>query len=212
MAVIKPHRSPLSTSFEQQRDQQEQAMATTRLLGPTAEPCTVNELKSYLRVTHDAEDALIASLIAAARAQVETTTRRVLLSQQWRLTLDQWPDQRRILCRLGPLRAVLAARVFDHAGAAQELDVTGFVVDRAADRIVTPPALPQPGRACAGIELDCELGFGSEAADVPEPLRQAVRSLAAHWYDQRGVIAEGSAAPLPAGLATLLGSARGLSL
>lgn len=36
-----------------------------------ADPVTLDEAKAFLRVTHGAEDALIATLLAAARARVE---------------------------------------------------------------------------------------------------------------------------------------------
>jgi TP901-1 family phage major tail protein len=38
-----------------------------------------------------------------------------------------------------------------------------------------PWAVPVPGRATAGIELDVSIGFGDTIEDVPETLRQAVR-------------------------------------
>ena len=34
-------------------------------------------------------------------------------------------------------------------------------------------------------------GYGGGAADVPEPLRQAIRLLVGHWYENRGVVAIG---------------------
>ena len=46
-------------------------MPAILLAGPLAEPLTLAEAKTYLRVDHDAEDALIGSLITAARATVE---------------------------------------------------------------------------------------------------------------------------------------------
>jgi uncharacterized phiE125 gp8 family phage protein len=73
--------------------------------------------------------------------------------------------------------------------------------------------LPAPGRLAAGIELDVVVGFGDAAIDVPEPLRQAIRLLVAHWYENRGVAAIGHAvAMLPATVAALLAPYRMLSL
>ena len=188
-------------------------MPAMLLQRPAIEPWTLEDTKAFLRVTHEADDALIAALIAAARAQVEALTRRALLVQRWRLVLDRWPSDRRIAWRIGPLRALVAARVFDAAGLAHPLDVAGFGVDAASDRLIAPPAPPLPGRGAAGIELDAELGFGDQPADVPEPLRHAVRTLAAHWYDHRGLLApEGGGATLPAGVASLIAPYRSLSL
>ena len=45
-----------------------------------AQPVTVAEAKLFLRVEHEAEDGLIATLIEAARARVEGAVGLVLLS------------------------------------------------------------------------------------------------------------------------------------
>jgi uncharacterized phiE125 gp8 family phage protein len=187
-------------------------MSTMLLQGPTVEPLTVAAAKAFLRVTQEDDDALIGSLIAAARVQVEALTRRALLVQRWRLTLDRWPCDRVIAWRIGPLRSLLAARVFDSAGVAHPIDPAAFVLDTSSDRLIAPLAPRLPGRCHAGIELDAELGFGGDPAEVPEPLRHAVRTLVAHWYDHRGLIASGGGAMLPASVTTMIASYRGLAL
>ena len=115
---------------------------------------------------------------------------------------------------MGPLRSVIAARVFDHANNAGAIDVGSFVVDTAAGIIASPCwALPLPGRPSAGIELDVQLGYGANASDVPGALRHAVRMLVAHWYENRGLAALGAGvAVLPAGVDALIAPYRVLSL
>jgi uncharacterized phiE125 gp8 family phage protein len=189
-------------------------MSAILLLPPSAEPWTLAEAKDFLRVEHDDDDAIVAALIAAARGRVEALTRRALLVQRWRFVLDVWPKNGRLDPRMGPLRSVIAARVFDAAGNAHSIDVETFVVDAAADVIASPCwALPQPGRFTAGIELDVELGYGDSASDVPDALRHAIRMLLTHWYENRGLVAIGATvAALPAGLDALVAPYRVLSL
>ncbi|NEW88735.1 hypothetical protein DU475_15895 [Rhodopseudomonas sp. WA056] len=184
------------------------------LAGPAMEPWTVADLKSFLRVEHDADDAVIASLLTAARAQIEAATGRMLLAQRWRLVRHAWPRDGRIVLRGGPLRALIAVRTFDAHGAAHDVDPASFVLDLAGGVIASPHwALPEPGRAAAGIELDLELGYGSAADDVPPPLRHAVRLLAAHWYDNRGDAASGAGtAVLPGGIAAMIAGYRTVTL
>src|SRR5690606_13517289 len=107
-------------------------MASTLLTAPAVEPLTLAEAKAWLRVEHDDEDDLIATLITAARAQVEAVTRRALITQHWRLVLDTWPCHGRIVVTPAPLQALLAARVFDADGETQEIDAQSFVVDTAS--------------------------------------------------------------------------------
>jgi uncharacterized phiE125 gp8 family phage protein len=189
-------------------------MSAILLAGPSAEPCTLAETKAFLRVAHDDDDAVIAALIAAARSQIEAMTRRALLLQSWRIVRDGWPRDGRIALRVGPLRALTAARVFDAGGTPQPVDIEGFVVDPSADAIAAPAwSLPQPGRTTAGIELDVELGFGAQPSEIPELLRHAVRTLVAHWYDNRGLAAIGSSvAMLPGSVAAMIASFRAVSL
>ena len=113
---------------------------------------------------------------------------------------------------MGPLRSVTAARVYDYAGNASAIDLERFVVDTAANVIASPCwALPVPGRATAGIELDVQLGYGALAGDVPDPLRHAIRMLVAHWYENRARDRR-QRAMLPAGVGALIAPYRVLSL
>jgi uncharacterized phiE125 gp8 family phage protein len=189
-------------------------MSAILLIPPSAEPWSVAEAKTFLRVEHGDDDAVIAALVAAARGHVEALTRRALLVQRWRFVLDAWPANGRLDPRIGPLRSVIAARTFDAAGNAHGIDVETFVVDAAAGIIASPCwALPLPGRATAGIELDVELGYGALASDVPDALRHAIRMLVAHWYENRGLAAIGAnVAMLPAGVGALIAPYRMLSL
>ena len=55
--------------------------------------------------------------------------------------------------------------------------------------------------------------MATTAADVPQPLRQAIQLLVAHWYENRGLIAVGqTVAVLPATVAAMIAPYRVLSL
>ena len=187
-------------------------MSAFLLTPPASEPLTLDEAKQFLRVEHDDDDALIASLIVAARTQVETVARCALVAQTWRFVRDAWPAGGRIVLKRGPLLSVAAARVFDGENESVAVDVDQFVIDRSSAVIAFPPwALPHPGRYAAGIEIDVVLGFGEAATFVPEPLRQAVRLLLAHWYENRGLGGE-AGGNVPAGFGALLAHYRPVSL
>jgi uncharacterized phiE125 gp8 family phage protein len=181
----------------------ENIMSSILLTPPAIEPVSLAEAKAYLRVEHGDDDDVIAALIVSARIYVEAQTRRALITQEWRLVLDAWPPNGRIEVRPAPLRSLIAARVHDFDGNSEALDPDVFVQDTAGSALVFPPwAMVQPGRIAAGIELDVSAGCGDAAADVPEPLRQAIRLLLAHWYENRGLT---GAAPIsPATIPALL--------
>lgn len=189
-------------------------MAASLLTPPAIEPWTVPEAKAFLRVATDDDDAVIASLISAARGQIEAQARCKLITQTWRIVLDEWPRDGRIHARVSPLRDVVAARVFDEAGVTASIDTERFLTGTMPGIIVAPMwSLPAPGRARGGIELDVTAGFGDAASDVPDLLRHAVRTLVAHWYDNRGLIAIGATvAMLPGSVNAMIASYRTLSL
>lgn len=191
-------------------------MSSILLSGPAVEPVALDEAKAYLRVEHADDDDVISALIAGARVHVEAQTRRALITQSWRLVRDSWPDDGRISVLPVPLRTLTAARVYRLDGSTQAIDTAAFTLDAAAAPAVlsfTSGALPAPGRVIAGIELDVEVGYGDTPADVPEALRQAIRVLVAHWYENRGLIALGeNVAVLPQTVAPLLAPYRVLSL
>lgn len=191
-------------------------MSSILLSGPSIEPLTLDEAKAYLRVEHDDDDDVIAALIAGARVHVETQTRRALITQSWRLVRDRWPDDGRIAVTPVPLRSLTAARVYRLDGSTQSIDTAAFILDKASAPAVlsfAAGALPSPGRVVAGIELDVSTGYGDAATAVPEALRQAIRLLVAHWYENCGLIAVGgNVAVLPEAVAALLSHYRVRSL
>jgi uncharacterized phiE125 gp8 family phage protein len=191
-------------------------MSATLLTGPAVEPVPLADAKSYLRIEHAADDDALAALIAGARIHVETQTRRALITQVWRLTRDAWPADGRIAVTPAPLRALVAARIYKVDGTALTLSTAAFAADTAGAPAVlafAPGTFAAPGRVVAGIELDVEVGYGGAPSDVPQPLRQAIRALVAHWYEHRGVTAAGAAiAALPESVAALLRPYRVLAL
>jgi uncharacterized phiE125 gp8 family phage protein len=191
-------------------------MSAILLTPPALEPVSLADAKLFLRVEHDDDDDVIAALVAAARVQVEAQTRRALIGQTWRLVRDVWPAAGRLPIMPVPLQQVTAIRVFDADGAPHVLDAADFDVDTASAPAVLAFArgAPRtPGKLAAGIEVDITAGYGDAPDDVPPPLRQAIRMLTAHWYENRGVIAaSGEVASMPASVASLIAPFRVLSL
>lgn len=188
-------------------------MTPILLTGPAVEPLSLDETKTFLRIEHNDDDPLIAALIAGARIHIEAQSQAALITQDWRMVLDCWPRGGRITVRPGPLKSLNAARVRDFNGNPHAIDGQAFVPDPGASTLAFVPwAVPVPGRIAAGIELDVTVGFGDAASDVPQPLRQAVRLLVSHWYENRGLVSAGQTAVLPSTVVALIAPYRMLSL
>jgi uncharacterized phiE125 gp8 family phage protein len=191
-------------------------MPSILLTGPAAEPITLAEAKTFLRVEHDDDDDLIAALVAGSRIHVEAQTRRALITQSWRIVRDAWPVSGRLALLPVPVASVTAVCVYRSDGTTQSIDLSVFTLDKAAMPAVlafASGAPPAPGRVSGGIEIEITAGYGAEGTNVPEPLRQAIRLLTAHWYENRGIAAVGqTVAALPESVAALIAPYRVLSL
>lgn len=171
------------------------------LAGPAAEPLTRAEAKAYLRIDHDAEDALIDALIAAARRLVEAATGRALIDQTWRLTLDAWPLRGIIAAPVAPVREILSASVLAADGTPVPLPAGALTLqsDRAPALLRVDPLLaPAPAVPRAGIVVTLKAGYGPDAASVPADLVQAVRLAVAHFFEHRDGPGEATALPAAA--------------
>jgi uncharacterized phiE125 gp8 family phage protein len=178
-------------------------MSLSLLAPPAEEPLALDDAKTWLKLDQDADDDLVRALIIAARLQVEARTGRALVTQSWRLTLDDWPPGGIVRVPIAPVTALSTAAVVASDGSATMLDTATVTLDLAS----TPPrllALDRPsGRGFAGIRFDLVAGYGG-AADVPGPLVQAIRLLVSHWYADRDALGAPGAEPAIPGAAQAL--------
>jgi uncharacterized phiE125 gp8 family phage protein len=177
--------------------------------GPAVEPVSVAQAKAWLRVDGGAEDELLASLILSARLALEAHTRRRFVTQNWRVTLDAWPQTTAgalppVAIPLAPFQRITGVRVYDAANIARQISADVYLAPPAMDhaRVIFLAAPPTPGRSFDGIEIDIAAGYGDQASDTPEPLRCALLMLAAYWHENRGD-APATGADIPADVRAL---------
>jgi uncharacterized phiE125 gp8 family phage protein len=184
-------------------------MATVLLSGPAVEPISLAEAKAHLRVDVSSEDTLIQSLIMASRLHIEAALDLALVTQSWRYRRDAWPRSGCIAMPMRPIQSVTSVQVYARDDSSESIDIADFVLDGDSNpaRLVWRGggAPPKPGRAANGIEIDFVAGFGDAADDVPQPIRQSLLLLVAHWYENREPVEIGATAtPIPSGVSELL--------
>ncbi len=184
---------------------------------PAAEPVSLPEIKAYLRIESSHEDTFIAGLVTAARQHAESTTGLVMITQSWSVHLDCWSESGLIELPISPVQSVDSLTVHGADGASELVDPAHYVSDltsrpaRLALRSGHVGAVP--GRLLAGLEIALTCGFGPSGSDVPEPLRQAMLRLAAHWYDTRKLDeADARKTAIPFGISCLLAPYRDIRL
>lgn len=154
---------------------------------PAAEPITLAEAKTHLRVTHADEDALIGVLISAARMHVERVTGLRLINQTWEQALDAFPDGAiRIL--LGPLVSITSVEYLDADGAPQSVDPSDLVLDNARRPgwVSTRTEWPEVQKdTFNAVRVRYVLGFGADGASVPADLRAAILLILGDLFENR---------------------------
>jgi uncharacterized phiE125 gp8 family phage protein len=171
---------------------------------PSLEPVTLDEAKAHLKVDTSDDDALIATLITAARARAEWHMGRALVTQSWILWRDCWPGDGIAEIPLPPLQAVSAVTAYARDNTPGVVDPSRYLVDTASapGRVVfdcfTAPAFDLRRRNAVAIAFDA--GYGGTADDVPAPVREAILQITAELYVNRG---DGPEEPVPIAQALL---------
>jgi len=164
-------------------------MRTTRTVDPTKEPINLDEAKDHLRLDGTDDDAYLMALIVAVRERTEDRTRRALITQTWEGVLDRFPSSREIWVRHPNLQSVTSVTYEDENGDTQTFSSSSYYVDtvNTYGRISLEDGYSWPGtenRANA-VTVTFVAGYGDDANDVPQMLRQGMLILLAHWYELR---------------------------
>ena len=190
--------------------------AFKRVTPPAAEPVALADVRAFLRVADENEDALIARLIAAARERVEAESGRALMPQTWRMSADVAEGRTRDAFRVFALRrapylSFVEARVAKEDGTSTPLALDEVRVDADANQVWLRLGSALTGaRAWRPVEIVWRCGF-ADAAAVPDALKTAVLMLVAHGYERRDSLGAPEAAT-PAGVSALLAPYREVRL
>jgi uncharacterized phiE125 gp8 family phage protein len=164
-------------------------MSITVVTPPASEPVSLAEAKLFLRVDHNAEDSLIATLIGAAREAVEAGIGRALITRRARESLDIWRRDavNGAVLGLGPVTNVVAVRLLANNGAQSVIDPDRYRLESNRDRprLVFPAGFPATLRSAGGIEIEYDCGYADEASDLPIALRLATLQILASLYELR---------------------------
>lgn len=181
-----------------------------RITPSAATPVSVAEAKANMRVEHSDDDALIASLIAAATDHLDGWTGmlgRALINQTWRMFVDSWPTDRRIRLPLGPVQSIAAIQ-FHMDGTDTTIDPGEYWLE---DGVIYPvEGYAWPALSEWGAQVDFVAGYGEVASDVPPAIRQAILLLVGHWYNSREAVSPAQIKELPFGVEALLSPYRRL--
>lgn len=168
-------------------------MQTVLKTAPTGTVIDLDEAKLHLRVDHTNDDTLIRGLIWMALDQVETITRRRLLTQTWTAYFDGWPAGDYFQLPYGSLQSVASVKYRDSDGDENTMASDEYIEDTDSEpgRVVLDYGETWPSETLypsnpVYIEFVC--GYGDSASDIPMPIRAAMLLMIEDYYNHRGSV------------------------
>ncbi|MBP9692322.1 MAG: phage head-tail connector protein [Alphaproteobacteria bacterium] len=147
------------------------------------EPLTLEEAKTYLRISSDQEDEFLKMLMAAARSHVESFTGRALLKQQWGLHIKPpYPEGSPLVKREGKRLEIALPRpplleVMEVKASAKTI---AYEVEE--NRVLLSSLFWDKE-----ISIIYWAGYGETAASLPPDLKMAVLMATRFFYDNQKV-------------------------
>ena len=166
-------------------------MALKLLTASVTEPVALEEIQNFLRISDEPDVTILTDMISAARKRAETITRRQLKTATWELRLDAFMDVIRL--PMAPLQSVTSVKYLDTSGVEQTLtENTDYIVDTYSE-----PARITPAYACVwpptysilhAVRIVFVAGYGDDDTDVPEPIRNWIKTFIGAMYENRETI------------------------
>lgn len=169
-----------------------------RTVEPTAEPLSVSEALTHLRVDDDESIDYVSSLIRTVRMQAENRTERTLMPSTWTLRLDAFP-----VCHAGlielrqpPVTAVTSVTYIDADGVTQAVPTADYVLDPFSEpgRLLPVDKWPVADSRPGAVTVVYTAGYANAAA-VPAPIKHWMLLALTDLYELRQRSGEKPALP-----------------
>lgn len=180
--------------------------AYTLVTPPASEPVALADVKTFLRVDGNDDDAILTSLIASARRMGEEYTKRAFLTQTWKLVMDRFAERvvmplpgiytapppfvidgsQSIQLSRQPIQSITSVKTTDSDNVQTTVSVATYTFDTATGRILLNEGYSWPTdlRGLSAVEINFVAGWTS-AATVPEPIKQAIMQHVAASYTNK---------------------------
>lgn len=162
---------------------------------PSVEPVTLDEAKNHCRVDGTEDNALITSLIVAARESAEHEIGRALCTQTRELILDAFPPA--FVLRGAPVQSVVSVRYLDSTGIEVELDPQDYQLDNASEPAYVVPAYgrawPDSYPVPNAVRVRYICGYGGASA-VPSGIKAWILLAVGTLHAQRETMTVGAQA------------------
>ncbi len=174
---------------------------------PPVEPVTVAELKAQCRIDVDDEDTLLDIYISAAREWAEKFCQRAIVEQTVEWALDAWPCGS-VELPWGDVIEVESVTYTDQDGVAQVWNAAEYEVETYSELARLYPAFGYsfPAARCepGAVVVRYRAGYAPDdgsptdyTGNVPAAIKAAILMTAAHWYEHREAVLDGTVTEAP---------------
>ena len=158
------------------------------LSAPSCEPVTLEELKSFLRITHNHEDGVLSGYIKAARMFCENYTGKSFINRELMARFEKIESTSSVFLPRGPIASVEEVKIYGPDQIGRVLTPNDYDVDILIGKLflkshVNIPIVKNQTRI---LDVSYTAGYGADANHIPEPIRQAVLMKATQMFEGRG--------------------------
>lgn len=171
------------------------------ITAPTEPAVTLTELRDYLRVDGNDEDSFIELCGQAAQDQVEKHVAMKLMEQEVEIYYDQFPNSLVEVGLVFPIQSVDKVEYVEDGNTGYtELEDTEYEADiicRPARIKAIDDSWPVTEDGLNKVKVTATVGYASQA-EVPEDIKMAIKMVASHLFDNRGLVTRsGQPAEIP---------------
>lgn len=182
-------------------------LAILQVAPPANDPLMIGQLRDWLEITDNSNDAKLIGLIKAASLYVQKQTGLRLFTQT--VAMRRAGFAREMQLPVGPVQSITSVQYRDAmlADTLHTLPASTYAAPLGAMRPTLQLATGQswPSVYCApdAVTVTAVVGFGG-VNDMPEDIRLAMMLLCTQWFDTRSAVSEKAQAEIPNGVRDLL--------
>ncbi len=155
---------------------------------PLKEVISPADVRAHCRINITAEDSLIQRQITGVRRMVEQNYNLALISQTWVMQFDKFPKY--VELYKWPVSLITSVKYLDSSNVLQTVDPLTYTSDlKAKPAVIYPldswPAADFTFYRIDRVQVEFKAGYGDNASDVPENVRQYLLIKVADAYENR---------------------------
>lgn len=179
---------------------------STRIVAPTTMAVPLSQLKDQLRITTDAQDDFLTSLLKDSISWIEEYTGRSLMYQQWENAIDvegyplesDYGQGSFIPLSRGPLYStspIVSIKSYTIDDVESTMSASNYWADIPNNRVVLKSFMSWPVdmRALRSMVVLYYTGYSqADQEKIPRSLRRAILELASYWFVTPSAVLIGS--------------------